>query len=273
MYKMKRPFYSTFAWAYDLLIQGPVEKRIDFIVMQLLRQRVVNGARLLDAGCGSGTYALAMAQKGFQVIGIDSSADLIVEAKRKSSVSRVSVEFMVGDILRLPEGIMVEAVLCRGVLNDLVETEFRKAVFPSFAGAMGNGGVLVLDVREWQSTVVRKTENPVFEKTVMTQKGQLTFRSITELRPETHSLLISETHVLQSPNGRNVVNFDFEMKCWTQTELTAYLTEAGFEVIEYFGDYDSAKPVGATDRLVAVAILKNKAKAQRDVLRDRLGSR
>ncbi len=238
---MKRPFYSTFAWAYDSLVEGPVKERADFIVAQLRQRQVATGARLLDAGCGTGTYAIAMAERGFYVIGIDSSAELIAEAKRKSSMAGTSVDFVVGDILELPEEIFVDAILCRGVLNDLVKSDSRWAVFPSFARVMPEGGIMIIDVREWDSTVIRKTVNPILEKTVITEKGSLTFRSVTKLRPETLSLLVSETHVLQASQGEETALFDFEMKCWTQKELRALLVAAGFSEIEYFGDYDFSK--------------------------------
>jgi len=265
---MNRPFYSTFAWAYDQLIEGPVAERVDFIVAQVRQRLSAVEILLLDAGCGTGTYSLAIAKRGFRVTGIDSSQDMLVEAGRKGSVAGVPVNFLVGNILRLPENLVVDAILCRGVLNDLIDTASRHAVFSSFAAVIRKGGVLVLDVREWESTVVRKKKNPVFEKTVATKNGQLTFRSITTLRPESHSLLISETHQLRSSAGDDIATFEFEMRCWTQEELTAHLTDAGFGAVEYYGDFDSTSAVGATDRLVAVAAL-SKSKAQPGVTANR----
>lgn len=255
---MNRPFYTTYAWAYDSLIQRPVKERIDFIKSRLYYGQILSGARLLDAGCGTGTYSIALANEGVSVTGIDSSTDLISEAKRKATHAQLQINFVIGDILTLPMGCQFDAILCRGVLNDLTSTDTRRGVFLSFAKAMRKGGVLMLDVREWESTVVRKTSNPITEKTLQTERGQLVFRSITTLQPETHSMLIAETHDLQSPAGREKDTFNFVMKCWTQEELGSYLVAAGFDDIEYFGDYDAAKPVGSTDRLVTVAKLKRK---------------
>ena len=252
---MKRPFYTTFAWAYDLLIVGSVAPRVAFIAEQLRGRGVQTGAVLLDAGCGSGTYSIALAREGFKVTGIDRSGDLITEAERKAVTAGIGVHFSEGDILSLPAGLQVDAVLCRGVLNDLVEEESRRRVCHSFAGVMRPGAVLILDVREWHSTVARKTDNPVFEKTVETERGRLTFRSVSELQPEKQSLLISETHWLESPGDRQTVEYNFVMRCWTEDELTRDLHAAGFESVECFGDYDAAKPTGATDRLVAVCTL------------------
>jgi hypothetical protein len=124
---------------------------------------------------------------------------------------------------------------------------------------MRKGGVIILDVREWHSTVIRMTDDPVFEKTIETEKGRLTFRSVTELRPENHRLLVSETHLLEAPSGRQTVEYNFVMRCWTQEEIIGNLTAAGFESVQCFGDYDTTKPIGATDRLVVVATMGNQS--------------
>jgi SAM-dependent methyltransferase len=255
---MNRPFYTTYAWAYDLLIRGPINQRVEFIESQLGDWRILPGACLLDAGCGTGTYSIALAKKGFRVTGIDSSADLVEEAKRKTAQADICISFVIGDILALPMDCKVDAILCRGVLNDLTNTDARRVVFPSFAKAMRKGGILIFDVREWQSTLVRKTANPVTEKIVQTEKGQLLFRSITSLEPESHSLLISEIHELQSAGGQKTDTFSFVMRCWTQEELGGLLSSAGFDHVEYFGDYDAASRIGSTDRLVVVARLEKK---------------
>jgi SAM-dependent methyltransferase len=255
---MNRPFYTTFGWAYDRLIQGPVTTRIDFVEEQLRRRGILAGAHLLDAGCGTGAYSVALAERGFSVTGIDTSAELLAEAKGKAQQAGVHIYFQVGDILTLPEDLATDAVLCRGVLNDLIKEEDRRAVFGSFAGVLRLGGVVILDVREWHLTAARKTQNPVFEKTVETERGRLTFRSVIELQPQTQSLLVSEMLVLESSEGRQVTPFDFVMKCWTKEELAGHLIRAGFDSLEYFGDYDSVSTLCTTDRLIAVATLRNK---------------
>lgn len=199
-----------------------------------------------------------MAKIGLTLTGIDSSADLIAEAKRKTAEARLLINFVIGDILALPMGCQFDAILCRGVLNDLTSTDARRGAFSSFAKSLCKGGVLMLDVRKWESTAARKTSNPITEKAAQTEKGQLVFRNVAALQPETHSLLISETYELHSSAGREMDTFNFVMKCWTQEELGGDLSAAGFDEIEYFGDYDGARPIGSTDHLVAFAHLARK---------------
>ena len=180
---------------------------------------------------------------------------MIEEAQRRAGRTSLPVSFAVGDILALPVGPSYEGILCRGVLNDLLDDPDRREVFFSFARVLRPAGVLILDVREWHRTVHRKRREPVFETTVDTVRGRLTFRSVTELDPRQRRLLIVEQHTLQANDAETSSSYHFIMRCWTQEELHHHLTQAGFRVIEYFGDYEVTVAPGSTDRLVSVASL------------------
>lgn len=113
-----------------------------------------------------------------------------------------------------------------------------------------------MDVREWDATVHRKTREPVFEKSVSTPRGTLTFRSVTRLDHQMRQLRISEKHTLKtSADNESVSAYDFTMRCWTRDELQSRLTAAGFESVEYFGGYERETSTGMTDRIVSVASL------------------
>lgn len=253
MENLTRPFYDEYAWAYDLIITQPVSAQCDFIAALLSGRGIINGARILDAGCGIGRHAIELARRGYLVEGLDLSPQLIVEGERRAGSLALPVSFAVGNILDLPASATFDAILCRGVLNDFLDEENRGRVFLSFAGALKPKGVLILDVRDWDATVDRKTLEPVFEKSTDTPRGHLTFRSVTQLDGQTRRLLVREQHTLRQQGVETISEYSFSMRCWTQAELHAHLAQAGFEAREYFGGYDSQVPVGASDRLVSVA--------------------
>ncbi len=247
-----RPFYGEFAWAFDLLIDRPVARECTAVAGWLVGRGVVPGSTLLDAGCGTGRYAIELARRGYVVEGVDQSPELIDVARRSARQQPGSVSFRVGDLLALPDH-RYDAILCRGVLNDFVDPANREAVFSSFAAALRRGGVLILDVREWEATKDRKQREPLFRKSVETEQGKLTFTSITELDPERQQLLLFETHTLVSDAGEHSRDYRFVMRCWTRSELESAFERAGFGSVEFFGAYDPAIHAGTTDRLVAVA--------------------
>ncbi|HLG59170.1 MAG TPA: methyltransferase domain-containing protein [Vicinamibacterales bacterium] len=254
----RRPFYAEYAWAFDSLIDRPVGKEGMAMAAWLLERGVLPGADLLDAGCGTGRYAAELARRGYVVHGIDASAELIDVAKRSLNEARASVSFAVGNILGQPAG-RYDAILCRGVLNDFVDDDSRAVVVATFAQALRPAGVLILDVREWEASAARKDREPVFRKSVDTDRGTLTFTSITELDRENRRLLLSERHTLVTDGQERSSDYQFVMRCWTREELKSGLARAGFGKVAYFGAYDAAVDVGGTDRLVAVAQLSRAA--------------
>jgi SAM-dependent methyltransferase len=249
-----RPFYGEYAWAFDLLIDRPVSQECAAITAWLSDRGVLPGATLLDAGCGTGRYARELARRGYVVEGVDQSSELIGTASQSIHGHGSSVSFRVGDILALPVA-LYDAVLCRGVLNDFVTDDARISAFSAFARTLRRPGVLILDVREWEATKDRKEREPVFRRTVTTDRGRLTFTSTTKLDPENRQLLLSETHTLVDDDGEHSSDYHFVMRCWTRTELESALERNGFGSVAYFGAYDSAVHAGATDRLIAVAKL------------------
>jgi len=249
-----RPFYGEYAWAFDLLIDRPVRRECAAIIAWLIERGVLPGATLLDAGCGTGRYAHELARRGYAVEGVDRSPELIATARQPVRGHGNSLSFRVGDILALPAA-RYDGILCRGVLNDFVKDDARRSVFVAFAAALRPRGVLILDVREWEATKERKRREPVFRKSVATDRGTLTFTSTTELDPERQQLLLSETHTLVNDAGEHSSDYRFVMRCWTRSELESAFVRSGFGPVVWFGAYDHAVHAGATDRLVAVAQL------------------
>ena len=251
----RRPFYAEYAWAFDLLIDRPVEKECEVIAAWLVAREILPGAAVLDAGCGTGRYTRELARRGYIVHGVDLSPELIDVAKGAAGGEHAGgVSFAVMDILAPPTD-RYAAIVCRGVLNDIIDDDRRDAMFAAFAHTLRPQGALILDVREWSASAERKTREPIFRKRVSTDRGELTFTSVTELDAERRLLLISERHEVVGRGDESVSDYQFVMRCWEREELQMLFARHGFGNIHYCGAYDHGVEVGATDRLVAVAQL------------------
>ena len=72
-------------------------------VLAWLMPRLPSHGRVLDVGCGTGRYALALAARGFEVVAVDESAAMIGQARAKPGAE--CVDFRVLDAATsMPEG-------------------------------------------------------------------------------------------------------------------------------------------------------------------------
>ncbi len=92
----------------------------------------------LDAACGTGRFAEFLAQSGHQVIGVDSSPDMLAYARRRVPEG----EFCVGELDRLPlPDDSVDVIVCALAL---VHVPRLQPVLAEFARVLRPGGDLVI---------------------------------------------------------------------------------------------------------------------------------
>jgi SAM-dependent methyltransferase len=221
-----RPFYADHADAYDLLVTDPVEPWVEAVHGCLL----ANGwpsAVVLDAGCGTGRHAAALAVKGHRVDLADASARLLAQAASRNPSARV----LNVDLCSFTTGMPYQAVTCRGVLNDMTTDAERDAVLRCFAAALTGGGLLVLDVRETEGSR-RRADGVARHRTVESGAGSILrfTNTVTWQAGMLHVVEESESTRSGSAPERRV--FEFAMRPWSVQELRDRLAAAGFGRIE-----------------------------------------
>ena len=69
----------------------------------MLAAGLASGARrVLDIGCGTGHTALAFAESGAEVVGLDLTPEMLDQGRRLASARGASVSFREGDVADLP---------------------------------------------------------------------------------------------------------------------------------------------------------------------------
>ena len=134
--------YSLMIGDFDEAVQSQIDLMADLDLVPR------GSGRALDLGCGSGLHSLALAGLGFRVRGVDLSADLLDELRRRPGGK--DVEVAAGDLRDFEtwgDGLF-EVITCLGDtpshLPDVVELH---RLVESGVGRLEPGGVMMLGFR------------------------------------------------------------------------------------------------------------------------------
>ncbi len=101
--------------------------------------------RVLDIGCGTGTFALLLAGRGLQVTGVDPAAGSLDVARAKPGADRV--RWIHGDATELPNVEVDLVVMTGNVAQAIVDPPAWERTLRAAQGALRAGGRLVFETR------------------------------------------------------------------------------------------------------------------------------
>jgi len=127
------PYYDTVA----IFISRIRNKVVDFTNAR-------NGSRILDVGTGTGKQAFAFAKKGYDVIGVDLSEDMLNVAYKKNKYG--NVKFEVADATNLPfEDNSFDVSCVSFALHDMSSTIREKALKEMARVTKPKGMLVIVD--------------------------------------------------------------------------------------------------------------------------------
>ncbi|GAW91851.1 class I SAM-dependent methyltransferase [Calderihabitans maritimus] len=211
------------------------------VTLRFLRERFheFQVHSVLDVACGSGAYAREFARWGLEVTGLDVEEDMIAQAKERSVVEGMSVDFRVGDMRDLASlGQSFDGVTCLGnsLVHLLQEGEIA-GVLQGIKRILHRGGVFILQIVNYDWIMEKRvTQLPSI---INEQKG-LVFERYYRFRRD--GLLDFETvlQVSQAEGGREEIRQRTTLRPTKREELERWLLEAGFKDLRFFGGFDTS---------------------------------
>ena len=138
--------YTSFAAVYDTFMDNiPYEEWAEYLSGLLAEYEVTDGI-VLDLGCGTGTLTELMAARGFDMIGVDYSEEMLEIAMEKRAESGRDILYLLQDMREFELYGTVRAVIsiCDS-LNYITEEEELEEVFRLVNNYLDPEGVFIFD--------------------------------------------------------------------------------------------------------------------------------
>ena len=102
--------YGKFAQVYDLFMDNIDYESWAAYVEKHLKARGIEDGLVLELGCGTGTMTGLLAQKGYDMIGVDNSEEMLAEAMKKKMETGQDILYLLQDSLLLKEQQILQAL-------------------------------------------------------------------------------------------------------------------------------------------------------------------
>lgn len=139
--------YGRLADIYDFVMRHVDYRRWADYVERAFSRHGLSPVRVLDLACGTGTMALELSRRGYEMTGVDGSGDMLVMAGRKAEAEGLSIPFHTADLRRLEGLSSFDAVLCLyDSMNYMMTLEEMDLAFRQVHPLVVPEGVFVFDV-------------------------------------------------------------------------------------------------------------------------------
>ena len=245
--------YTGFASVYDQFMEDiPYEQWCDIIIKELKKEEVVDGL-ILDLGCGTGTLTNLLADAGYDMIGVDGSEEMLMEAREKTA--NPDVLYLCQDMREFELYGTVRAVVSTcDTMNYLLTPEDFIQTVRLVNNYLDPGGLFIFDL----NTLYKFRE--LMGNTTIAESGEdASFIWDNFFDEETGRNEYDLTLFIRQENGLFERKIEVhEEQGYTLEEVKKFLLAGGMEFVRVFDAVTGGEPTENSEKVFFIAREKGK---------------
>lgn len=220
------------------------------------------GGPVLELGAGTGRVSRAIAERGIELFGVDSSGSMIERAEaRRAKLKRATrerLEYAVGDLLELRLGRRFPLIIAPfNVFMHLYDREELRLALETVRAHLAPGGVFIFDVLLPDLRALIREPDRLYSAGTITlppSRRRYKYKESFNYDPVTQVLVI--TLYFQSVDDpEEILTQTIAHRQYFPAELEALLHYKGFEIEERYGDFDGDPLLDYAESQVIIARL------------------
>jgi len=240
--------YATLARCYDSFTENmDYKRRTEYLCALLCDAGLKAGDTILDLACGTGTYACALLRRGYDVIGVDASADMLHVAREKAQALGLHPPLLLCQRLEALDlyGTARAAICLTDSLNHLTQPAMVRRFFRRLALFLEPGAPFVFDVN-----TPYKHEHVLADNAFVYEAEDTFCAWQNRWNSRTRTTRIDLDIFSEGENGLYTRGQErFSERAYTPEELTDWLTRAGFAVKRIYEELTERPPSDTAERI------------------------
>ena len=241
--------YDRYAEIYDLSGQISFSLRMIPYLQQILEERGFTGQAMLDLACGTGTVALAFARQGWRAYGVDASAAMLAQARRKAAEVDLPLLLSQQDMrtFSLPE--RVDLITCLfDSLNYLQTAEELQLTFTRVAGHLKKGGLFICDMN-----TIRALAEIWDHHTYFSESDELSVIMQSEYDEEAHRAAVRLVAFHKQGELYERIEETHVERAYAEHVVEAAMERGGLEVLARYECFTFEPPTSQSPRILWAA--------------------
>lgn len=247
---MQSDVYGSFASVYDLFMDNiPYGQWAEYIGSLLKEQGILDGL-VLELGCGTGSITQLLAEKGYDMIGVDCSPEMLQAAVEKRDGSGLDILYLLQDMREFELYGTVRAVVCVcDSLNYITEQEELLQVFRLVNNYLDPGGIFIFDLN-----TVYKYGEILGDCTIAEDREEASFIWENEFDREERLNIYQLSVFLREGNGLYSKHEEVHcQKAYELDEVLRLLGKAGMEFVAAYDAFTRNPPQADSERIYVLA--------------------
>ncbi len=240
--------YGDFAYLYDRLMHDVDYKQWADYVEAICMRSGLRPRLIADLGCGTGSFCLEMSQKGYEMIGVDQSAEMLSCARQKALDSGADILFLNQDMTRFELYGTVDVITSlMDSVNYVTYKRDLRRFFKLAANYLNPGGLFIFDINtpfKFNSILSNNTFGETDQDVAYV--WQNCFDSGTRLCRFDLTFFVSE-----GDRYRRFDEVQYE-RCYEKEELSEMLAAVGFKTLSVYDALRFRKPPQDCERMFFV---------------------
>lgn len=248
--------YTGFAGVYDRFMDNvPYEAWCDYIC-NILASYDIRSGLVLDLGCGTGKMTRLLKNKGYDMIGVDMSGEMLEIAREQEDEG---ILYLQQDMREFELYGTVAAVVCVcDSINYLLEPEELAQVFSLVNNYLDPGGIFIFDMN-----TVYKYRDVIGDATICENREHESFIWENYFDEETFVNEYDLTLFVEQEEGLFARYEEFHyQKAYEIEEVTKLLAQSGMELLAVYGENTKEPPCDDCERVYYVCRERGKEKTE-----------